>query len=179
MFLSFISWETAGWILLLPLMILLPGVAIAAMAGLPTFFLVRTWESYAAVAADYRAAVGLSAEEPSSRNGNFRIPWGSHWGWIYLAYIFISSFSPAVGFSLAVLAVAGITLRYFQRALNSWAMLRAHPGLDRRLKRVPVTEICAYGAVALVSLAIFHGILVLGPSKPSPSPAISQVSPRS
>ncbi|RYD37680.1 MAG: hypothetical protein EOP86_02880 [Verrucomicrobiaceae bacterium] len=179
MFLSFISWETTGWILLLPLLILLPGVAIAAMAGLPTFFLVRTWESYAAVASDYRTAVGLSAEEASSRNGNFRIPWGSHWGWIYLGYIFISYFSPALGFSVRVLALAGITFHYFQRALNSWAMLRVHPGLDRRLKRVPITEICAYGAVAVVSLVIFHGIVVLGPPKPSPSPIINQDNPRS
>ncbi|MDB6135141.1 MAG: hypothetical protein JWM59_3384 [Verrucomicrobiales bacterium] len=146
--------------------------------GFPSFFLVRTWERYAAVIADYRAAVGLLPRKPFFENDRFRNSWIRNWVWIYLASILGSHASSALGFSILVLACAGVAFYFFHRAWASWTLLRVNPGLERRLKRVPITEICTFGTAALMALIIFHNIVEQGPPKASPSPIISQASSR-
>ena len=41
-------------------------------------------------------------------------------------------------------------------------MLRTHPGLEPRLRRVPLIEIITFGLIALMALSIVHLMVVIG-----------------
>ncbi len=115
--------------------ILLP-VVIAAAVGLPTWFAARTRGEYLALAADYRAAVGLPPETGvSPASGVGKIP---AWMKGYYAYLIavgiLKMIHPSLSFTAHLLIFAGVGLHFLKRCYQSWQMLRTHPGLEPQLR---------------------------------------------
>ena len=143
--------------------ILLP-VVIAAAVGLPTWFAARTRGEYLALAADYRAAVGLPPETGvSPASGVGKIPaWMKGYYAYLIAVSILKMIHPSLSFTAHLLIFAGVGLHFLKRCFLSWQMLRTHPGLEPRLRRVPLIEIITFGLIALMALSIVHLMVVIG-----------------
>jgi hypothetical protein len=65
-------------------------------------------------------------------------------------------------FTTHVLIFAGIGMWFAQKSLYSYRILRAHPELEPRLRRVPRIEITTWSLAAILFFALVHIMVVIG-----------------
>lgn len=140
-------------------------VALAAAVGVPTWFAARIHGEYLRFRDEFRTVVGIPPAKPAAAmsSGGGRLP-----GWVlgYYGYLFgtalLRAIHPSLGFTAHVLLFAGIGLWSGQRIFSTYRILRAHPDLEPRLRRVPWIEMASWSLVALVAFALVHVLVVVG-----------------
>jgi hypothetical protein len=149
-----------------PLLIITAFVApliLAAAMGFPTWIAARTNENYLKLRDDYRTAVGRPAVSPAPQSSTtYALP---KWVTGYYVYLIITgilrAIHPTLGFTAHVLIFAGFAFWFIQKAFRSFAILKSHPYLETRLRRVPVVEIVTWSVVGFIFLMIVHFMIVI------------------
>lgn len=147
------------------LLAVLAPVVLAAAVGFPAWFAARTHGDYVKLRNEYQAAVGIARQKSAveSTAGVQRLP---RWLLAYYGYLGVTgvlrALHPSLGFTAHVLIFAGIGLWFIQRALSSYNTLKAHPGLEPRLRRVPRIEITTWTLTAILFFAIVHVMVLYG-----------------
>lgn len=139
-------------------------LVLAAAVGVPTWIAARRYDNYLKLRDDYRAAVGLpSASASPQPSTTFAYsPWiTSYYGYLIITGI-LRTIHPSFGFTAHLMAFAGLVFWSFQKAFRSFAILRSHPDLEPRLRRIPIVEIFIWSVVGFLFLMIVHFMVVIG-----------------
>jgi hypothetical protein len=143
------------------LAILIP-LCFAVVVGFSTWTSTQAYEKYCALRHDYRAAVGLPAMIAPKVESQPKFPW---WLKYYFGYHLINhglrSIAPTLCLTVNVILFSGVGLWFFKKAWAAYSVLREHPAVEPRLRRVPMTEIVGWSAAGLLMMGLVYGFIII------------------
>jgi len=139
-------------------------VVIAAAVGLPAWIAARMHGNYLKLRHDYLVAVGLPtgpAVPAPTTTGSFPRWMIAYYGY-FVGTAILRLVHPSLGFTAHVLIFAAVAFFFFQKAYRSFAILQTHPGLESRLRWVPIIELVIWSLVGMGFVAVVHFLIVIG-----------------